>query len=208
MFNSPMMRFLIATLIAIPIVLAIFFIMNALISVDEIELDSGEQRVLAAITPQKQDSDVRTRQRAKPQRIDAAAKPPPPPKQSATKSSINLPTPKIDGAVPQNLDLGRMKSLAIDPVAVSDRDAQPIRPPAPSYPQRAQERGLSGSCDVRFDVDTRGKPYNVAATCTDAVFKTEAERAVSKVEFAPKIVRGKAVERRNVVYPLEFNISE
>lgn len=208
MFNSPMMRFLIATLIAIPIVLAIFFIMNALISVDEIELDSGEQRVLAAITPQKQDSEARTRQRAKPQRIDAAAKPPPPPKQSATKSSINLPTPKIDGAVPQNLDLGRMKSLAIDPVAVSDRDAQPIRPPAPSYPQRAQERGLSGSCDVRFDVDTRGKPYNVAATCTDAVFKTEAERAVSKVEFAPKIVRGKAVERRNVVYPLEFNISE
>jgi protein TonB len=208
MFNSPMMRFLIATLIAIPIVLAIFFIMNALISVDEIELDSGEQRVLAAITPQKQDSDVRTRQRAKPQRIDAAAKPPPPPKQSATKSSINLPTPKIDGAVPQNLDLGRMKSLAIDPVAVSDRDAQPIRPPAPSYPQRAQERGLSGSCDVRFDVDTRGKPYNVAATCTDSVFKSEAERAVSKVEFAPKIVRGKAVERRNVVYPLEFNISD
>ncbi|MBI1399667.1 MAG: TonB family protein [Hyphomonas sp.] len=200
------MRFLIATAIAVPIVLAIFMLMNALISVKELRLASGETRVLAAITPQKQDSDVRTRQRAKPQRIDSAAKPPPPPKQSATKSSINLPTPKIDGAVPQNLDLGRMKSLAIDPVAVSDRDAQPIRPPTPSYPQRAQERGLSGSCDVRFDVDTRGKPYNVQATCTDSVFKAEAERAVSKVEFAPKIVRGKAVERRNVVYPLEFNI--
>ena len=206
MFNSPFMRFLIATAIAIPIVLAIFFLMNALISVKELNLEGGETRVLAAITPQKQDSDVRTRQRAKPQRIDSAAKPPPPPKQSATKSSINLPTPKIEGGVPQNLDLGRMKSLAIDPVAVSDRDAQPIRPPTPSYPQRAQERGLSGTCDVRFDVDTRGKPYNVAATCSDSVFKTEAERAVSKVEFAPKIVRGKAVERRNVVSPLEFNI--
>ncbi len=205
MFNSPFLRFLIATAIAIPIVLAIFFIMNALISVKEIKLDSGEQRVLAAITPQKQDSDVRTRQRAKPQRIDAASKPPPPPKQSATKSSINLPTPKIDGAVP-TLDLGRMKSIAIDPVAVSDRDAQPIRPPTPSYPQRAQERGLSGTCDVRFDVDTRGKPYNVQATCSDSVFKSEAERAVGRVEFAPKIVRGKAVERKNVVYPLEFNI--
>jgi protein TonB len=206
MFNSPFMRILAATAIAIPIVLAIFMLMNALISVKELKLASGEQRVLAAITPQKQDSDVRTRQRSKPQRIDSAAKPPPPPKQSATKSSINLPTPKIEGAVPQNLDLGRMKSLAIDPVAVSDRDAQPIRPPTPSYPQRAQERGLSGSCDVRFDVDTRGKPYNVSATCTDSIFKAEAERAVGRVEFAPKIVRGKAVERRNVVYPLEFNI--
>ncbi|WP_291201208.1 energy transducer TonB [Hyphomonas sp.] len=206
MFSSPLGRFLVSFAIAAPIAFAIFLMMNALISVDEITLDAKESRTLTAITPQSQDSDVRTRQRAKPQRIESASKPPPPPKQSATKSSINLPTPKIEGAVPQNLDLGRMKSLAIDPVAVSDRDAQPIRPPTPSYPQRAQERGLSGSCDVRFDVDTRGKPYNVQATCTDSVFKQEAERAVGRVEFAPKIVRGKAVERRNVVYPLEFNI--
>lgn len=206
MFNSPLGRFLISFAIAAPIAILIFLFMSMLIAVNEISLEAKESRVLSAITPQSNDSDVRTRQRAKPQRIDSAAKPPPPPKQSATKSSINLPTPKIDGAVPQNLDLGRMKSLAIDPVAVSDRDAQPIRPPTPSYPQRAQERGLSGSCDVRFDVDTRGKPYNVAATCSDSVFKSEAERAVSRVEFAPKIVRGKAVERRNVVYPLEFNI--
>lgn len=206
MFNSPLMRFGVAIAIAAPIAVIIFMIMNALISVKELNLEAKESRTLAAITPQKSDSDVRTRQRAKPQRIDSAQKPPPPPKQSATKSSINLPTPKIDGAVPQNLDLGRMKSLAIDPVAVSDRDAQPIRPPTPSFPQRAAERGLSGSCDVRFDVDTRGKPYNIVATCTDSIFKSEAERAVSKVEFAPKIVRGKAVERRNVVYPLEFKI--
>lgn len=206
MFNSPLGRLLISFAIAAPIAVLIFLFMSMLIAVNEISLEAKESRVLSAITPQSNDSDVRTRQRAKPQRIDSAAKPPPPPKQSATKSSINLPTPKIDGAVPQNLDLGRMKSLAIDPVAVSDRDAQPIRPPTPSYPQRAQERGLSGSCDVRFDVDTRGKPYNVAATCTESVFKSEAERAVSRVEFAPKIVRGKAVERRNVVYPLEFNI--
>lgn len=208
MFNNPFMRILVATAIAIPIVLILFMVMNMLISVKELNLESGEQRVLAAITPQQQDSEARTRQRSKPQRIDSAQKPPPPPKQSATKSSINLPTPRIDGAVPQDLDLGRMKSLAIDPVAVSDRDAQPIRPPTPSYPQRAAERGISGSCDVRFDVDTRGKPYNVQATCTDSVFKSEAERSVSRVEFAPKIVRGKAVERRNVVYPLEFNLQQ
>ncbi len=206
MMNNPLMRLLVGVAIAIPIVLAIFFLMNWLISVDEIDLEEGETRTLAAITPQKQDSEVRRSNRTPPKRIDSAQKPPPPPKQSATKSSINLPTPKIEGAVPQNLDLGRMNSLAIDPVAVSDRDAQPIRPPTPSFPQRAAERGLSGTCDVRFDVDTRGKPYNVQATCSDNIFKSEAERAVSRVEFAPKIVRGQAVERRNVVYPLEFKI--
>nr|WP_321362363.1 TonB family protein [uncultured Hyphomonas sp.] len=206
MFTNPLTRLLVGVAIAIPIVYLLFIVMNQLISVKEVNLEKGEQRVLTAITPQQQDSEVRTRQRSKPKRIDSAKKPPPPPKVSATKSNINLPTPKIEGAAPTDLNLGRMQSLAIDPVAISDRDAQPIRPPVPTYPQRAAERGIEGSCEVRFDVDTRGKPYNIQATCSDNVFKREAERAVGRVEFAPKIVRGKAAERRNVVYPLEFKL--
>ena len=182
MFNSPFLRLGVALVISIPIVYFLFILMSSLINVTEIKVDKGEQRVLAAITPQKQDSEVRTRQRSKPKRLDSAAKPPPPPKVSATKSQINLPTPKIEG------------------------DAQPIRPPTPSFPQRAAERGIEGSCDVRFDVDTRGRPYNVSATCTNDMFKSEAERAVARVEFAPKIIRGKAAERKNVVYPLEFKL--
>ena len=206
MFTNPLTRLLVGVAIAIPIVYLLFIIMSQLISVKEVNLEKSEQRVLTAITPQKSDSEVRTRQRAKPKRIDSAQKPPPPPKVSATKSNINLPTPKIEGAAPTELNLGRMQSLAIDPVAISDRDAQPIRPPMPSYPQRAAERGTEGSCEVRFNVDTRGRPYDVVATCTDPIFVREAERAVSKVEFAPKIVRGKAAERKNVVYPLEFKL--
>jgi protein TonB len=206
MFSNPLTRLLVGVAIAIPIVYLLFILMNQLISVKEVNLESGPQRVLTAITPQKQDSEVRTRQRSKPKRIDSAQKPPPPPKVSATKSNINLPTPKIEGAAPTDLNLGRMQSLAIDPVAISDRDAQPIRPPMPTYPQRAAERGTEGSCEVRFNVDTRGRPYDIVATCTDSVFTREAERAVSKVEFAPKIIRGKAAERKNVVYPLEFKM--
>jgi protein TonB len=206
MLNNPTIRLLIGIVIALPVVIIIFLIMNLLISVEEINVPEGETRTLSAITPQQQDSEARARSRTAPKRLESAQRPPPPPRASATRSDINLPTPRIDGAVPQNLDLGRMQALAIDPVAVSDRDAQPIRPPTPSFPQRAAERGLSGSCEVRFDVDTRGRPYNVQATCTDNIFKSEAERSVSRVEFAPKIVRGQAVERRNVVYPLEFKL--
>ena len=206
MFANPLTRLLVGVAIAIPIVYLLFIVMSQLISVKEVNLEKSEQRVLTAITPQKSDTEVRTRQRSKPKRIDSAQKPPPPPKVSATKSNINLPTPKIEGAAPTELNLGRMQSLAIDPVAISDRDAQPIRPPVPTYPQRAAERGIEGTCEVRFDVDTRGKPYNIQATCSDSVFVREAERAVGRVEFAPKIVRGKAAERRNVVYPLEFKL--
>lgn len=208
MFNNPLMRVLIAAVVALPIVFVLFIGMHWLINVDEIKLAEGDQRKLEAITPQQQDSEVRRNQRAKPRRIDSADKPPPPPKVSSRKSDINLPTPNIQGAAPTELNLGRMDSLAIDPVAISDRDAQPIRPPTPSFPQRAAERGIEGTCDVRFDVDTRGRPYNVEATCSNSMFTREAKRSVERVEFAPKIIRGKAAERKNVVYPLEFKLAD
>ena len=77
MLNNPLLRLVIALGIAVPIVYALFMLMNYLISVKEVKLDQSEQRVLSAITPQQQDSDVRVRQRSKPKRLDSAQKPPP-----------------------------------------------------------------------------------------------------------------------------------
>ncbi len=208
MFNTSFGRILIGGVLAIPVVIGMFLLMNWVIAVDEISIDEDESRVIQAITPQKRDLDARTRQRAKPKPIETAKKPPPPPKISTTKSDINLPTPKIEGVKPQGLKIDRMANIAVDPVAISDRDAQPIRPPTPTFPQRAAERGISGTCDVRFDVDTRGKPYNIKATCSSDMFTQEAERSVSRVEFAPKVIRGKPAERKNVVYPLEFKLEK
>ncbi|NBC21039.1 MAG: TonB family protein [Alphaproteobacteria bacterium] len=209
MFNSPLIRLVVAIPIAFAVVWFLFaWFMPFVISQDFEEPDQGPMRTLEAITPQEETQEVRRTQRSKPQKLASANKPPPPPKLSSSKSDIDLPTPNIQGAAPQELNFDRMQSLAIDPVAVSDRDAQPIRPPMPTYPRRAAERGIEGSCEVRFDVNPRGKPYNVKATCTDSVFRREAVRAVERVEFAPKIIRGKAAERKNVVYPLEFQLED
>lgn len=208
MFANPIIRVLIGAPAAAAITYGLFIGMNALISTPWVKPDEKQQRVIERITPMEENTEVRRRARAKPRQQQSADKPPPPPKLSTSKQDINLPTPNIQGAAPTELRIDRMSSLALNPVAISDRDAQPIRPPLPTYPSRAQERGLEGSCDVRFDVDVRGKPYNINADCTDNIFKREAERAVSRVEFAPKIVRGKAAERRNVVYPLEFQMAD
>jgi len=208
MFANPLIRILIGAPLAALITYVLFVGMNALISTKYVKPDADEARKIERITPLEENTEVQRRTRAKPRRLASADKPPPPPKLSTSKSNIDLPTPSIQGSAPTELNIDRMSSLAIDPVAISDRDAQPIRPPVPTYPTRAAERGTEGSCDVRFDVDTRGRPYNVQATCTDNVFKREAERAVSRVEFAPKIIRGQAAERRNVVYPLEFQLAD
>lgn len=207
MFNSPLIRLIAAIPIALAVVWFLFaWFMPFVISQDFEEPPEQETRTLEAITPQEDAQEIRRTQRSKPQKLASAKKPPPPPKLSSSKSDIDLPTPNIQGAAPQELNFDRMQSLAIDPVAISDRDAQPIRPPMPTYPRRAAERGTEGSCEVRFDVNPRGKPYNISATCSDDVFKREAIRAVERVEFAPKIIRGKAAERKNVVYPLEFRL--
>ena len=205
--NNPIIRLAVGIPLAVLVVYGLFTFMRLAISGDFQEPDEIEQRTLEAITPQQDIQEARRNQRSKPQRIASADRPPPPPKLSSSKSDIDLPTPNIQGAAPTELNFSRVQSLAIDPVAISDRDAQPISPPQVSYPQRAAQRGVEGTCEVRFDVNPRGEPFNVEATCTDSVFRREAERAVSRVKFAPKIVRGQAVGRRNVVYPLEFQLT-
>ncbi len=208
MFSNPLIRLAIGVPLAAVITVGLFLFMQWTISGDYEKPENIQNITLETITPSEEDTDVNRRARPKPRKTAAADKPPPPPKLTASKSDVDLPTPTIGGAAPTEIPDNNLADFQIDPVAISDRDAQPIRPPLPTYPSRAAERGTEGSCDVRFDVDTRGRPYNVVATCTESVFKREAERAVSRVEFAPKIVRGQAAERRNVVYPLEFNLED
>jgi protein TonB len=208
MLSNPLIRIAIGVPLAIIITYGLFQFMLWAISGDYEKPPEQEAFILETITPSEEDTNVQRASRAKPRRINSADKPPPPPKLTANKSDIDLPTPNISGAPPSELPPTRLNSLAIDPIAISDRDAQPVSPPVVTYPSRAQERGTEGSCEVKFDVNTRGEPFNVVATCTNNVFKREAERSVGRVRFAPKIVRGQAVERSNVVYPLEFTLAD
>jgi len=89
---------------------------------------------------------------------------------------------------------------------ISDRDAQPITLPHPEYPQKAQTEMRSGKCEVHLDVTVDGIPINIEAICTDPVFIESAETAMVDVVFAPKIVDGQPVQRKGVVYPLEYRI--
>lgn len=206
MLQSSILRPVIGLPLAGLIVFGLYSFMNAMISQDYERPEDIEPRELVRFTPPENDTEARPRPRDKPQPIPTADKPPPPPKMSAAKSIIDLPTPNITGAAPTEL-IQRLSPLAIDPVAIGERDAQPIRPPVATYPRRAADLGIEGTCEVHLDVDTRGRPYNVEAECSDSMFEREAERAVSRVEFVPKIVRGKPAERHNVVYPLEFRLN-
>ncbi|MBR9835548.1 MAG: energy transducer TonB, partial [Alphaproteobacteria bacterium] len=159
MFANPLVRLGIGVPLAAAVTLGLFFFMRWAVNRDFVEPENVTQHVLETITPSQEETEVQRRARPKPRKTAAADKPPPPPKLTANKSDVDLPTPTMGGVAPSELPDTNLNDFQIDPVAISDRDAQPIRPPLPTYPTRAAERGVEGSCDVRFDVDTRGRPY-------------------------------------------------
>ncbi|MEL6662730.1 MAG: TonB family protein [Pseudomonadota bacterium] len=185
---------------------ALCFFMGRLIQAEFTEPSAKDVRELASITPSEQVSEARRSPRSPPQRLADAMPPPPPPKLSTSKSDIDLPTPNIQGAAPAELDYDRIDELVVSPIVIDERNAQPISPPLPQFPRRMAERGVEGACEVRFNVNARGEPVDIDADCTDIGFARAAEQAVARVRFFPKIVRGQAVERRNVVYPLDFRL--
>lgn len=93
-------------------------------------------------------------------------------------------------------------------VPSEDRDAQPFLPPTPVYPIAAAYFGVSGRCDVRFNVDAYGYTKEIRPFCSHAVFCKSARDAVGTARFEPKTIHGRAVPRRNVVYPLWYYATE
>ncbi|MEM9740175.1 MAG: TonB family protein [Pseudomonadota bacterium] len=185
---------------------ALCLFMGRLIQTEFVEPPTSEVRDLPIITPTESEPDIQRTRRTKPTRMEDAQTPPPPPEISTTKSDIDLPTPVIQGEAPRELDYGRIDEFVVPPIVIDERDAKPINPPVPQYPRRMAERNIEGSCEVKFNVNARGEPIDIEAACSDHGFARAAEQAVGKVRFAPKIVRGQAVERRNVIYPLNFNL--
>ena len=199
-------RLSLSVLLAVPLVYALFLAASLLIKVDELVLTKAPERVLTKITPAA--FTALTPETARP-----------PPKMTLIDRPPAIERPKIDARgnarplvfeAPQS-DVFTIGKLTPPTVAISEivgrNGIAVVRPPAPSMPAAAVTRGLSGSCDVTFDVDARGRPFNLTAQCTDSVFKAEAIRAVSKAEFLPKVKNGVAVEQRGAIYPLEFVVN-
>lgn len=203
--NTGPSRLALAAVLAAPLVYGLFLIANGLITVDHVEPEEKEIRVLEAVTPQKTDP-TGPRPTIRVPKIEAAQKPPPPP--APGQPSLDIPPMGglWTGAAPDSFAAGKINLQPASANPFDGRNLTPVRAPAPSIPAAAVHRGISGSCDVHFDVDTAGRPQNVSAQCTDNLFQPEAQRAVRRAEFLPAIRNGQPVEQKNAVYPIEFKV--
>jgi protein TonB len=134
--------------------------------------------------------------------------PPPPPqieRQRAEQPSEGLAT--VMGAIP-DFEAPQLNSDSVS-FSVSDRDAQPLVRIEPQYPMRAAERGVEGSCWVRFDVTPDGTPTNIDIyRCDSSFFERASTRAVERWRYNPKVQDGVPVARRGVETRFDFRLAE
>ncbi|WP_041301434.1 energy transducer TonB [Hirschia baltica] len=196
---------LMAGAIATVITLALFCTMEYLIRIDAINMQKAKDFTLRAFT-------VETIPPPAPSSyldIEIIKTPIPPaaPAISITASdapSLNIPI--INNSAP---DLVSQIPVIATGTYNGPSTAIPIRQPLPTYPRKALHQGLSGLCDVAFALDPQGRPFNVVADCSDAVFNASAERAVRKALFSPtKDASGVPVTTYNMVFPLEYKYAE
>lgn len=81
-------------------------------------------------------------------------------------------------------------------VALSAADFKRTRYVAPTYPQQALSRGLSGEVRVRLKIDTKGQVADVEVLSASpaGVFDQAAVNAVRKWRFEPVVRDGRAIE--------------
>lgn len=198
-------RLSIAMLLAAPLVYALFLLASWLVRVDEVVLVAKPERTLGIIVPQTDIVPDKPEVDVKP--LTVVDKPPPPPR-TVVQTTGTAPTFVFEPPSADNLGLSKLKPPVVSVTPLTGRNIKVVRAPAPSMPPMALARGTSGSCDVLFDVDVRGRPFNLSAQCTDKVFEAEAIRSVSKAEFLPKISQsGIAVEQHGAIFPLVFEVN-
>jgi periplasmic protein TonB len=83
----------------------------------------------------------------------------------------------------------------------------PVQKDAPTYPPRALDKGIQGSCTVRYTVNTEGRVENpeVLDDC-HAYFIKPSLAATKSFRYTPRVVDGKAVMVPNVKNTFQYRI--
>jgi protein TonB len=202
-----LVRLLIGVPIAAFVTIVLFFVMTRLIMVDEIIQEEEVEDRQFSINDEVQEVEARRRDTTI-EDVQQVDPPPPPPqieRQRAEQPSEGLAT--VMGAIP-DFEAPQLNSDSVN-FSVSDRDAQPLVRIEPQYPMRAAERGVEGSCWVRFDVTPDGTPTNIDIfRCDSSLFERASIRAVERWRYNPKVQDGVPVARRGVETRFDFRLAD
>ncbi len=92
----------------------------------------------------------------------------------------------------------------------SDRDVVPLVRINPEYPSRARSRGREGWVQVEFTITPAGTVSDQKVVDADpkGLFERAALDAIGRWKYNPKVVDGRAMERRGVAVVLTFKLEK
>jgi protein TonB len=181
-------RIAVSAALAIPVAIALFFIMHSLVSRDFQQEDVKARKIADIVVP---DKTIETNlKEVKPEKVDDPEEPPPDlePIQFDTQLDMNVANMAPTTGINLNLSTSGMSS--------GDGEYLPIVKVAPIYPRRAQTRGISGYCIVEYTVTKTGSirdPF--AVDCQPSgIFESASVKAALKFKYKPRVVDGEPIE--------------
>lgn len=177
--------------------LVIFYLMQALIAVDDVELKEKGIRI-ADVTMPERDLELL-------QDIERPEEEEPPPETMPPEFDMTPPA-DLDNVAPRPKFDFKGKRAGV----FADGSYVPIFKVPPLYPRRAQERGIEGCVMLKFIVTKVGSVRNpvIEWSTPSGIFDRAAMRAAMKFKYKPQIRDGEAIEVKDVYNIIIFKIED
>ena len=177
--------------------ISIFFIMQWLIDVGDVELDNTSIKIADVTMPERELELLMDMER--PQEEE------PPPETMPPEFDMTPPAEVDSSAARPNLGFKGKKAGVF-----ADGSYVPIFKVPPVYPRRAQERGIEGCVQVEFTVTKVGSVRDpiVVYSQPNGIFDRSALRAAAKFKYKPQIRDGEAIEVPGINNMIIFKIED
>lgn len=192
----------VGSLLAIPVAIGLFYLMQALVDRDYKQEDTKARKIADIVVPDKV---IETNlKEVKPEKVEDPEEPPPDLEPIDFDTDIDM---NVANTAPNT---GINLKLSSSGMSSGDGEYLPIVKVAPIYPRRAQTRGISGYCIVEYTVTKTGSirdPQPVDCQ-PSGIFERASVKAAEKFKYKPRVVDGEPIEVAGVQNKFTYELEQ
>ena len=192
----------VGSLLAIPVAIGLFYLMQALVDRDYKQEDTKARKIADIVVPDKV---IETNlKEVKPEKVEDPEEPPPDLEPIDFDTDIDMNVANMAPTTGINL------KLSSSGMSSGDGEYLPIVKVAPIYPRRAQTRGISGYCIVEYTVTKTGSirdPQPVDCQ-PSGIFERASVKAAEKFKYKPRVVDGEPIEVAGVQNKFTYELEQ
>jgi len=203
------LRIPVAALAGLLLALALFWLMQVLISGGSVSLPRAETEPLTEFVRLKHETPPRVRERVLPEKPEPPKVLPRP--QVSIAHKVPVVAPRLNFQVDFDLPLALSRGPDLSAASALELDSgfMPLSRTPPRYPYQAKRRGIEGWVRVSFTVTESGSVEDAIVEDADppGVFERAALAAVATWKFKPRIVDGRPT-RGHAAQLVEFKLHQ